>query len=223
MIGAPQLARMKPGALIVNCAVAGSRRESAGEALLGGRIGGAALDVFEEEPPPRPSSSSAELHRTPHLADPPRTPSRTSPPSYATRWSSTHTGTSGTRSTSLAFPRGAGAAGAFLRLCEKIGSFAGQLSLERPGGGGDVYAGEVAGADQLLTAAILKGVLGNFLASRQRGLGARARRERGTCHAEVKTSDTPDFASLVTLRLRSAPRRPRCRHHRRQAERASCG
>ena len=53
LIGSSELAAMKPGALLVNCARGGLIDEVA---LLGaleeGAIGGAALDVFAQEPPP---------------------------------------------------------------------------------------------------------------------------------------------------------------------------
>jgi D-3-phosphoglycerate dehydrogenase len=52
MIGTEQFARMKDGARIVNCARGGIINEDAlYQALTSGKLAGAALDVFAEEPP----------------------------------------------------------------------------------------------------------------------------------------------------------------------------
>ncbi len=52
MIGRDQLARMRPGALLINTARGGLVDEQAlADALLQGRIGGAGFDVLSQEPP----------------------------------------------------------------------------------------------------------------------------------------------------------------------------
>lgn len=73
MIGARQLASMKKGAILVNAARGGVVDEAAlGEALRDGRLGGAALDVFETEPLTAEAGSAfagiPNLVLTPHIA-----------------------------------------------------------------------------------------------------------------------------------------------------------
>lgn len=70
IIGAAELARMREGALLVNAARGGMVDEAAlVDALRSGRLGGAALDVFEREPLPadHPLLSLERTVLTPHL------------------------------------------------------------------------------------------------------------------------------------------------------------
>ena len=71
LIGADELAAMKPGACIVNTARGGVLDEAAMvRALASGRLGAATLDVFEDEPLPARSRLAGvpNLYLTPHVA-----------------------------------------------------------------------------------------------------------------------------------------------------------
>lgn len=71
MIDAAALARTRPGALLVNCARGSLVDESAlADALRRGRLGGAALDVLDGEPPDpaSPIYDAPNLVLTPHMA-----------------------------------------------------------------------------------------------------------------------------------------------------------
>jgi len=73
LIGPAQLDRMRPGALVINTARGGILDEAAlAERLVDGRIGGAALDVFAEEPLSAAAGARfagvANLILTPHIA-----------------------------------------------------------------------------------------------------------------------------------------------------------
>src|SRR5919109_4868315 len=69
LIGPAELALMKRGVRIVNCARGGIVDEAAlYEAILSGKVAGAALDVFEREPPGElPLIKHAAVLCTPHL------------------------------------------------------------------------------------------------------------------------------------------------------------
>ena len=70
MIGANQLAMMKPTAKLINCARGALIDEAAlADALNEGRIGGAGIDVYAKEPPVgSPLLSARNIVLTPHLA-----------------------------------------------------------------------------------------------------------------------------------------------------------
>ncbi len=69
MVGAPEFAMMKDGVRIINCARGGLIDEKAlYDAIVSGKVAGAALDVFEEEPPQNsPLLELDEVITTPHL------------------------------------------------------------------------------------------------------------------------------------------------------------
>src|SRR5215813_1457862 len=70
IIGREAFARMKTGARVINCARGGLIDEAAlHEAIKSGKVAGAALDVFEQEPPPpdHPLLALDEVIVTPHL------------------------------------------------------------------------------------------------------------------------------------------------------------
>ena len=69
MIGAAQFAQMKDGVKVINCARGGIIDEAAlAAAIRGGKVAGAALDVFEEEPPTnRDLIELDQVLCTPHL------------------------------------------------------------------------------------------------------------------------------------------------------------
>lgn len=69
LIGARELKRMKPGALLINTARAGVVREAALEkALMSGHLGGYAVDVYAKEPPdPTSYMSLPNVLTTPHI------------------------------------------------------------------------------------------------------------------------------------------------------------
>jgi D-3-phosphoglycerate dehydrogenase len=69
LIGAAEISLMKPGAFLVNVARGGVIEEAAlADALTEGRLGGAAVDVFTEEPPKdSPLLAAPNTILTPHL------------------------------------------------------------------------------------------------------------------------------------------------------------
>ncbi len=70
LLGAEELAKMKDGVRIINCARGGLIDEKAlYEAIVAGKVAGAALDVFEEEPPANnnPLLQLEQVITTPHL------------------------------------------------------------------------------------------------------------------------------------------------------------
>jgi D-3-phosphoglycerate dehydrogenase len=70
MLGAAEIAKMKDGVIALNIARGGIYEEKAlAEALASGKVGGAAIDVYEEEPPPKnhPLLQAKNVVLSPHI------------------------------------------------------------------------------------------------------------------------------------------------------------
>jgi D-3-phosphoglycerate dehydrogenase/(S)-sulfolactate dehydrogenase len=217
MVNAARLSQMKPGALLVNCARGGLVDEEAlAAALKAGKLGGAALDVFEKEPPAtdNPLFSCANFIGTPHLGG--STEDAQDKVAVIVCEAMVEYLTTGSIRNAVNVPSVSGEVmqrlSPWLLLVQKLGALVGQLALQGAGGMPVlqpealeiIYAGEVAEQPVApLTAAALKGLLGHFLEEPVNEIsGPALARERGLSVVEAKSADTPDFASLVTLRLR---------------------
>jgi len=215
MVGREQIALMKTGATIVNCARGGLIDEVAlAEALMSGKLGGAALDVFETEPPAadHPLFQCPNFIGTPHLGG--STEDAQASVAVIVAEAMVEYLQTGTIRNAVNVPSLTKELlerlGPWLRLAEKLGSLAGQLvSLHGDGKSAPQmveisYAGEVAAQKTAaLTAAVLKGVLGHFLAEPVNEVsGPALAKERGLSVREIKTQESPDFASLLQVKLK---------------------
>ncbi|MBI4012105.1 MAG: phosphoglycerate dehydrogenase [Candidatus Rokubacteria bacterium] len=212
LIGAAELARMKDGVRLVNCARGGIVDERAlAAAVQSGKVAGAALDVFEKEPPwGSPVLDLEPVVVTPHLA-------------ASTEEAQTSVAVAIAQQVADLLVRGVvrNAVNApsvdpealkelapYLVLAQKLGSFLGQLARGRQARMSEValrYAGAVAGlAVQPLTVTFLRGLLAVILEESVSDVNAPyLARQRGLRVVESKTPVSEDFASLVSAELRA--------------------
>ncbi len=211
LVNADTLGRMKAGALLVNCARGGLVDEKAlADALASGHLGGAALDVFEKEPPP-PDHPLFKLDRfigTPHLGA--STEEAQAAVAVAVAEQLAEYLTRGVVKNAVNVPNLTAEAlrqiGPYVTLAEKLGSLASQLA---PAGMQEVrveYAGELGGAPtRALTALVLKGILQRHHDVPVNEVNAPSiARERGLTVREERSAETQDYASLLTVALRGS-------------------
>lgn len=205
------LARMRPGAILLNCARGGLVDEVAlADALREGRLGGAAFDVFAEEPPP-PGHPLLKLDNfvcTPHLGASTEEAQSAVALAVADQVASfLLDGVVQNAVNAPGLPREVlERLGPYLPLAERLGHLAAQLSA---GGVSEVeveVAGELASSPtRPLAARALVGLLRAFLDVPVNEVNAAAvARERGIALREVRSEEPQDYASLVTVRLRGA-------------------
>jgi D-3-phosphoglycerate dehydrogenase len=213
LVGKDAIARMKRGVRIVNCARGGIVDEAALEAAIkSGHVAGAALDVFEQEPPPKdhPLLALDQVIATPHLGA--STGEAQENVSKAVVQQVAEFLTKGiiqfaVNAPSLS-PEVLQVLRPYLILAEKLGALAAQLAAEPPTEVIVQVVGE-AGERELkaLTTAALRGVLAQHVDPSVNFVNAPSlARERGIRVIESRSPDGADHANSIMVRLRSASR-----------------
>lgn len=208
MIGAAEIARMKPGVIMLNIARGGIYDEEAlARALQSGHVGGAAIDVFEVEPPPpdHPLLAAPNLYVTPHLGANTTEAQERVATQTARMTVEALRGSLLVSAVNLPFEGEADtSAVAFARLSEKLGLFAGQV-LDGPC---DEVNLSVRGVEEksvhLMMVAALRGIMIPHLTETVNFVNAEAvAQRRGIEWSSTVHQQREDYLNLVTLTSRS--------------------
>ncbi|MBI4639588.1 MAG: phosphoglycerate dehydrogenase [Candidatus Tectomicrobia bacterium] len=209
LIGEKELAMMKDGVRIINCARGGLLDEIAlYRALVKGNVAGAALDVYEEEPPfISPIVELDSVICTPHLGA--STGEARDNVSIAVAEQLIDYFKHGRIRNAVnvisvdieLLPK----LEPYLKLGEKLGAF---LAQWIEGGIREVtvkYSGEVINLGvKPITVSVLKGLLQIFLEDRVNVVNAPIlAKERGITVTEATTSETEDYASLIRVEMKT--------------------
>lgn len=204
-------AKMKDGVLIVNAARGGIIDEAdLGDAIQSGKVGGAALDVWETEPPgEHPLLDLEQVIATPHLGA--STTEAQLNVSVAVARQLVDFFATGTIKNAVNVPSVSREVlvqmEPYIHLAECLGRFIGQTY---EGGIEEVHIEFLGAAGEFenlkpLTVATLKGLLEPILGEKVNFVNAPVlARERGIRLVESRTSEDGDFASLIALRASGA-------------------
>ena len=211
LISTEQFEIMKDSAFITNCARGGIIDEDAlYDALTNNKIGGAALDVYEEEPPAE-DSKLFELDNivlTPHIAASTKEAQRDAAIIVADEIIDLFKG--GTPKNVLNMPRIDNKTykevSPYLELCEKLGSFISQAVNGKIKEIEIVYSGELAEIDNLeiLTRTVLQGAINPFLSSPVNAVNASlVAKDRGISVTEGRKDNDKGYDSLIKVIAKS--------------------
>ncbi|HET7270565.1 MAG TPA: phosphoglycerate dehydrogenase, partial [Rubrobacter sp.] len=207
LVNEDSLAKMKPTAYLINVARGGIVDETAlYNALKGGVIAGAALDVFVEEPTTdSPIFTLPNVVVTPHLGASTAEAQDRAGITAAEQVATALRGAVPVHAINAPVPMGEGAefVAQFSGLCEALGSLLYQLT-DRPGDTLRIeYHGEVAGFDtRLLDVSAQKGLLAPMVFEPLNFVNTPAlARERGLKVETSRSSESADYTSLVELRM----------------------
>jgi len=210
IVGAAAFAKMKKGVRIINCARGGIVDEVAlADALKSGKVAGAALDVFVEEPPPanHPLLHLDSVIATPHLG------AATDEAQVQVSVDIAHQVAEflidGTIRQAVNIPalstQELEILGPHLTLGEKLGRLAAQLITDPPKQVTLAFGGEAANLKpDAITAAVLKGLMSGFLDTDLNYVNAPfIARERGISITETRSREITDYLNTLTLRVRT--------------------
>lgn len=209
LINKESIKTMKDGVYILNCARGGIVNEKElAEALDSGKVAGAALDVFEKEPPENnPLVGHEKVVCTPHLGA--STQEAQENVAIAVAEQIVDYLVHGTIRNAVNFPSIPADQVALLQpyitLAEKIGGFASQIFDEGITEVTVEYRGEAASLNSSpITIAALKGLLDPILLETVNFVNAPfIAKERGIEVKETKSRDSGNYQSLVVLRVKS--------------------
>lgn len=210
LINKDTIAKMKKGVYIVNCARGGIVNEKdLYEAVQNGKVAGAALDVFEKEPPDEnyPLISDERIICTPHLGA--STLEAQENVAIAIAEQIVDYLINGTIRNAVNFPSipfdQVPLIRPYLVLLERMGSFASQIFSKSIKQIQIEYLGEISALNtQALTAASLKGILDPILGEPVNYVNASfIAKERGIEVKEIKGKEAGDYQNLVKVVLLS--------------------
>jgi D-3-phosphoglycerate dehydrogenase len=210
LIGERALARMRPGALLLNVARGGVVDEGAvARALLDGQLGGAAIDVFETEPPAgSPLLEAPNTVLTPHLGASTAEAQVLVATEVAEQILDVLEGRPARYAVNapLVTPETAQAIAPYLPLAETLGRLVAQLARSGVRTLTIEIAGELAAYDGTpITAAALRGVLETSTTERVNLVNAAAlAKARGITVVERKTPAAGQYAALLTVSAEAA-------------------
>lgn len=209
MISDEQFAVMKAGVRVINCARGGIIDESAlARALESGKVAGAALDVYVEEPAKDLKLAKfSNVVLTPHLGASTEEAQVNVAIEIAHQVNDALSG-KGIRNAAnypSVDPETYHVIQPYINLCEKLGSFTSQISEGAISEVNIVYSGDIVRHDTApLTMALMKGLLSPILHDTVNFINSMAlAKERGIRVTESKSTQSEEFVTLISLEVKT--------------------